>query len=368
MQIPEARGQLLKLGSIRSQAPVNMPQATKAHSGFTETDAPSCSTSTSANSYPLQNGFAREKQCASLSEEKTACANLLRPSTGGPQSSMPTSNLVGESQVTSWYSSVKESNQATFQNYLNSQLGQIETSSSSAVSFPLAQADTSLPQSLSSLPLPSSPFFFRDVSQNSDIQTDPQRTMAPTFDTGKDIQTQLSAAISSQSFGVPDLPFDSGVSSDMGISDSDILQRGSWQQTAAPVRTYTKVYKLGSVGRSIDVTRCRNYDELRHELACMFKLVGQLEDPHSGWQLVFVDNENDVLLVGDDPWEEFVSCVRSIKILSPKEVLQMSQEGMEILNTLPLQQQACSSSDGGIMWRDHCDQNSTNPSIGSLEH
>lgn len=318
---------------------------------------------------------------------------------------MPACNLVGESQVNSWFPSVKEPNQATLQSYLNNQLCQIETSSSSAVSFPLNHVDAAVQQNLSSLPLQTCPLMFRDVSHNGDIQTDPRSNFpfcvenqtplivpsspllassvtagkdaqnhlpagntAPTFNTGKDIQPQLSAPLSSQSFGVPDLPFDAGVSSDMGISNGSILQRGSWQQPPAPVRTYTKVYKSGSVGRSIDVTRCKNYNELRHELSCMFKLGGQLEDPQSGWQLVFVDNEGDVLLVGDDPWEEFVSCVRSIKILSPMEVLHMSQEGMDLLNTLPLQQQACSSSDGGMMWRDHCDQNSTNPSVGSLDH
>ncbi|KAL6651860.1 hypothetical protein ACP70R_010785 [Stipagrostis hirtigluma subsp. patula] len=71
-----------------------------------------------------------------------------------------------------------------------------------------------------------------------------------------------------------------------------------------PVRTYTKVQKLGSVGRSIDVTRFRDYHELRSAIACMFGLQGKLEHPGSSeWKLVYVDYENDVLLVGDDPWE-----------------------------------------------------------------
>lgn len=65
-----------------------------------------------------------------------------------------------------------------------------------------------------------------------------------------------------------------------------------------------KVQKRGSVGRSIDVTRYRGYDELRHDLARMFGIEGLLEDPHgSEWKLVYVDHENDILLVGDDPWE-----------------------------------------------------------------
>lgn len=71
-----------------------------------------------------------------------------------------------------------------------------------------------------------------------------------------------------------------------------------------PVWTYTKVQKLGSVRRSIDVTRFRDYHELRSDIACMFGLQGKLERPGSSdWKLVYVDYENDVLLVGDDPWE-----------------------------------------------------------------
>nr|KJB57193.1 hypothetical protein B456_009G152700 [Gossypium raimondii]KJB57196.1 hypothetical protein B456_009G152700 [Gossypium raimondii]KJB57197.1 hypothetical protein B456_009G152700 [Gossypium raimondii] len=68
-------------------------------------------------------------------------------------------------------------------------------------------------------------------------------------------------------------------------------------------RTFVKVYKSGSFGRSLDISKFSSYNELRSELARMFGLEGQLEDPlRSGWQLVFVDRENDVLLLGDDPW------------------------------------------------------------------
>ena len=71
------------------------------------------------------------------------------------------------------------------------------------------------------------------------------------------------------------------------------------------IATYVEqVQKLGSVGRSIDVTRFSNYHELRSAVACMFGLEGQLDDARgSEWKLVYVDYENDVLLVGDDPWE-----------------------------------------------------------------
>jgi len=65
-----------------------------------------------------------------------------------------------------------------------------------------------------------------------------------------------------------------------------------------------QVYKSGSVGRSLDISRFSSYEELREELGQMFGIEGQLGDPvRSGWQLVFVDRENNVLLLGDDPWE-----------------------------------------------------------------
>jgi auxin response factor len=65
-----------------------------------------------------------------------------------------------------------------------------------------------------------------------------------------------------------------------------------------------KVQKLGSVGRSVDVTRYKEYGELRSAIDRMFGLGGKLDDPsNSDWKLVYVDYENDVLLVGDDPWE-----------------------------------------------------------------
>ncbi|KAL0301721.1 UNVERIFIED_CONTAM: Auxin response factor 6 [Sesamum radiatum] len=93
---------------------------------------------------------------------------------------------------------------------------------------------------------------------------------------------------------------------------------------------HLQVHKSGSFGRSLDISKFSSYNELRSELAHMFGLEGLLEDPQrSGWQLVFVDRENDVLLLGDDPWQEFVNSVWYIKILSPLEVQQMGKEGLD---------------------------------------
>ncbi|GMH13284.1 hypothetical protein Nepgr_015125 [Nepenthes gracilis] len=100
----------------------------------------------------------------------------------------------------------------------------------------------------------------------------------------------------------------------------------SAEQLDLQTPTFVKVYKSGSVGRSLDISRFSSYHELREELGRMFGIEGMLADPlRSGWQLVFVDRENDVLLLGDDPWESFVNNVWSIKILSPEDVHKLGE-------------------------------------------
>ncbi|KAK4351897.1 hypothetical protein RND71_027415 [Anisodus tanguticus] len=159
----------------------------------------------------------------------------------------------------------------------------------------------------------------------------------------QDVQSQITSAslADSQNFSVvQEFADNSGgaSSSNVNFDDCNLLQNSSWQQVAPRVRTYTKIQKAGSVGRSIDVSGFKNYDELRSEIERMFGLEGLLNDSRgSGWKLVYVDFENDVLLVGDDPWEEFVGCVRCIRILSPTEVQQMGEEGMQLLNSAGLQ-------------------------------
>jgi len=111
---------------------------------------------------------------------------------------------------------------------------------------------------------------------------------------------------------------------------SEMLHSAGNVDPTNPNRTFVKVYKSGSVGRSLDITRFNSYHELREELGQMFGIEGSLEDPQrSGWQLVFVDRENDVLLLGDDPWEAFVNNVWYIKILSPEDVQKLGKEEVE---------------------------------------
>ncbi|XP_027939557.1 auxin response factor 8-like isoform X2 [Vigna unguiculata] len=147
------------------------------------------------------------------------------------------------------------------------------------------------------------------------------------------------------------------------VQDSSELLRSAGQvDPQNQTRTFVKVYKSGSVGRSLDISRFSSYHELREELAQMFGIEGKLEDPlRSGWQLVFVDRENDVLLLGDDPWESFVNNVWYIKILSPEDIQKMGEQAVESLGPSSGQRLNSTGADSHEIV-------SGLPSIGSLEY
>ncbi|KAI4372068.1 hypothetical protein MLD38_010350 [Melastoma candidum] len=135
-----------------------------------------------------------------------------------------------------------------------------------------------------------------------------------------------------------------------------------------PNQTFVKVYKVGSFGRFLDITKFSSYNELRSELTQMFGLEGLLEDPRrSGWQLVFVDRENDVLLLGDGPWPEFISSVSCIKILSPQEVQQMGKRGLELLNSGLVQHLPGGGCEDYSNRQEPRNMSTGIPSVGSLE-
>ncbi|KAF9620691.1 hypothetical protein IFM89_013991 [Coptis chinensis] len=199
------------------------------------------------------------------------------------------------------------------------------------------------------------PFPGRECSVDQDVSTDPQNHLlfGVNIDSSSllmqngmpdlrgvgsetDSTTLPFAASNFLSGGGPDFPLNQSVTTSSCLDESGFLHSpDDVGQVNPPTRTFVKVHKTGSFGRSLDITRFSSYHELRSELARMFGLEGQLEDPlRSGWQLVFVDRENDVLLLGDDPWQEFVNSVWCIKILSPQEVQQMGKQGLELLNNV----------------------------------
>ncbi|KAL3625208.1 hypothetical protein CASFOL_030662 [Castilleja foliolosa] len=332
----------------------------------------------------IDNGLSRSTSPSTNNSQNAG--NLYNSSVGLVEPVSTNSNLVQDMQQKPEVKHVpKTQNQGFFssQMYLNGPGAQIDylDSSSSATSV-LSQNDVHIPQT-NSMSFNSQSMLFRDASQDGDVTVDPRNNVQfganmdnnhdqlgmpmipdPSLITKnmmgsdkefsadfsipshpKEAQPELSSSMVSQSFGVPDMAFNS---IDSSINDGNFMNGGAWAPPQIPrLRTYTKVYKRGAVGRSIDIARYSGYDDLKQDLARRFGIEGQLEDRQRvGWKLVYVDHENDVLLVGDDPWEEFVSCVRCIKILSPQEVQQMSLDGDFGNSVLP--NQACSSSDNGV--------------------
>lgn len=54
----------------------------------------------------------------------------------------------------------------------------------------------------------------------------------------------------------------------------------------------------------MDLTKFNNYDELISELDQLFEFNGELKVAcNNNWLLVYTDDEGDMMLVGDDPWQ-----------------------------------------------------------------
>lgn len=65
---------------------------------------------------------------------------------------------------------------------------------------------------------------------------------------------------------------------------------------------FEKVQMQGvAVGRAVDLTMLNGYDDLIDELEKLFDIKGELQSQNK-WAVTFTDDENDMMLVGDDPW------------------------------------------------------------------
>ncbi|KAK4373068.1 hypothetical protein RND71_008452 [Anisodus tanguticus] len=353
-------------------------------------DVPSWSTSVSTNNcqnvvQPNMNG--RIHGSTGARDETTHCYGTLLNSSGLEVMSA-NNNMVKELQQKSDVKpsvnvSKNQNNGFLAPQTLNTSGLQFDylDSSSSATSACLSQNDVQLQQNTDPLSCSSQPLIFGD-GPDGEVQGDPRNNVAfganmenqlglppmmpdplitkcsvgsrkdfsenlssgggmlSSYENPKEAQPELLASMASEYMTFNSI--------DSTINDGNFMDRGGWEPPPQlpRLRTYTKVYKRGAVGRSIDIARYSGYEELKLDLARRFGIEGQLEDRQRiGWKLVYVDHENDVLLVGDDPWEEFVSCVRCIKILSPQEVQQMSLDGD--FGGSVLQNQDCSSSDAG---------------------
>ena len=57
-----------------------------------------------------------------------------------------------------------------------------------------------------------------------------------------------------------------------------------------------------AVGRAVDLTRLDGYKDLLSKLEEMFDIEDELCGSAKKWQVVYTDDEDDTMMVGDDPW------------------------------------------------------------------
>ncbi|RDY07538.1 Auxin response factor 1, partial [Mucuna pruriens] len=91
------------------------------------------------------------------------------------------------------------------------------------------------------------------------------------------------------------------------------------------IRSCTKVHMQGmAVGRAVDLTRFDGYEDLLRKFEEMFDIKAELCGSQKKWQVVYTDNEDDMMMVGDYPWDEFCTVVRKIFIYTAEEVKKLS--------------------------------------------
>ncbi|XP_050385256.1 auxin response factor 18 [Argentina anserina] len=110
------------------------------------------------------------------------------------------------------------------------------------------------------------------------------------------------------------------------LPDMPPIETQSKQGSTVSTRSRTKVHMEGvAVGRAVDLTALKGYDDLIDELEKMFEIKGELR-PANKWAVVFTDDENDMMLLGDDQWQDFCRTVKKIFIYSSDHV-QMLRQG-----------------------------------------
>ncbi|CAF2152609.1 unnamed protein product, partial [Brassica rapa subsp. narinosa] len=114
---------------------------------------------------------------------------------------------------------------------------------------------------------------------------------------------------------VPSNEFDSGQQSEsLNINQANLPSgsgdheksslRSPQKSQSRQIRSCTKVHMQGSaVGRAVDLTRSECYEDLFKKLEEMFDIKGELLESTKKWQVVYTDDEDDMMMVGDDPWK-----------------------------------------------------------------
>ncbi|KAL3499006.1 hypothetical protein ACH5RR_041738 [Cinchona calisaya] len=150
------------------------------------------------------------------------------------------------------------------------------------------------------------------------VETEPVKPVNASNDSTEEcLQTTLSTSGSEHK---SDLSKDS---KDQIVGLLQVPSKEVQSKQSGSTRSRTKVQMQGiAVGRAVDLSMLAGYNEFIAELENMFEIKGELS-PRNKWEIVFTDDEGDVMLMGDDPWPEFCKIVRRIFICSSQDVKKM---------------------------------------------
>ncbi|KAK8916240.1 Auxin response factor 7 [Platanthera zijinensis] len=145
-------------------------------------------------------------------------------------------------------------------------------------------------------------------------------------------------------YGLPDIDSDCHSNpSNINHSDASALSsepehsclRSHHESQTRQTRSCTKVHMVGiAVGRAVDLTRLEGYTDLLGKLEEMFGIRGELLGDAKKWKVVYTDDEDDMMMVGDDPWHEFCRMAKKIYISTFEEAKRISPKVMS--KNLPL--------------------------------
>ncbi|PHT39578.1 Auxin response factor 7 [Capsicum baccatum] len=118
----------------------------------------------------------------------------------------------------------------------------------------------------------------------------------------------------------------SGLSKDQKHEHLHLPPNEAHGKQICSTRSRTKVHMQGvAVGRAVDLTVLSGYDELVKELKEMFDIQEELH-ARNKWEIVFTDDEGDVMLMGDHPWPEFCNVAKKIFICPSQDKKSFSAE------------------------------------------
>ncbi|TVT98230.1 hypothetical protein EJB05_56449 [Eragrostis curvula] len=119
--------------------------------------------------------------------------------------------------------------------------------------------------------------------------------------------------------------------SDVNNSDGPATssERSLLESQSRQVRSCTKVIMQGmAVGRAVDLTKLNGY-----KVGDDVDIHGELDSALKKWQVIYTDDEDDMMLVGDDPWNEFCGMVKRIYIYTYEEAKQLAPKSKAPVNS-----------------------------------